>query len=496
MRNLICSTGRVGAVLPSQIATDDTTKLFFADLTDRGTLAALFSFSEIRALFVATDSRSPFCLFTLTGSAHPSPNGADFVFFADEIGDLADTERHFVLSADDIALLNPNTRTCAIFRSRRDAEITKTIYRRVPVLIKEGPPEENPWGIRFMAMFHMANDSGSFRIRKQLEADGWKLKGNHFEKGAECCLPLYEAKMIRHFNHRSGDYADYPPNSETTHLPDISASRLANPDYVILPRYWIDAAEVEDRLQGKWNKAWLFGWRDICRSTDERTVICSLIPLAAVGDKFLLIFPSQSPELVSCLAANLDAFALDYIARQKLGGTSLKYFTMKQLPLLVPSTYQKVCPWSSPGTLYSWLIQRVIELTYAATDLQAYAGDCAYHGPPFRWDDDRRFLIRCELDAAFFHLYEIGREDADYIMDTFPIVRRKDETKFGDYRTKCTILEIYDAMSTAIRTGQPYQTRLDPHPGPPESGLPEWYLGASRPVLWPSHIHPPRECYD
>jgi hypothetical protein len=105
-------------------------------------------------------------------------------------------------------------------------------------------------------------------------------------------------------------------------------------------------------------------------------------------------------------------------------------------------------------------------------------------------------LIRCELDAAFFHLYEIGREDADYIMDTFPIVRRKDETKFGDYRTKCTILEIYDAMSTAIRTGQPYQTRLDPHPGPPESGLPEWYLGASRPVLWPSHIHPPRECYD
>ena len=75
---------------------------------------------------------------------------------------------------------------------------------------------------------------------------------------------------------------------------------------------------------------------------------------------------------------------------------------------------------------------------------------------------------RCELNAAFFHLYGLNREDVAYIMDTFPIVRRKDEKKYdGDYPTKRVILEIYDALAESIRTGQPYQSRLDPPPADP-----------------------------
>ena len=58
---------------------------------------------------------------------------ADFSFFALDVTDLKNPERRFPLSAEDIRLLNPNTRTCPIFRTRRDAEITKMIYRRVPV---------------------------------------------------------------------------------------------------------------------------------------------------------------------------------------------------------------------------------------------------------------------------------------------------------------------------------------------------------------------------
>jgi hypothetical protein len=34
-------------------------------------------------------------------------------------------------------------------------------------------------------------------------------------------------------------------------------------------------------------------------------------------------------------------------------------------------------------------------------------------------------------------------------MDTFPIARKKDEKEFGRYRTKDTIMEIYDAMAEA-----------------------------------------------
>ena len=114
--------------------------------------------------------------------------------------------------------------------------------------------------------------------------------------------------------------------------------------------------------------------------------------------------------------------------------------------------------------LRDWITPRVLELTYTAWDLEPFARDLGYDGPPFRWDPERRFLLRCELDAAFFHLYGIERDDVDYIMETFPIVKRKDEAAHGEYRTKRVILEIYDQMARAAETGQPYQTPLDPPP--------------------------------
>lgn len=118
------------------------------------------------------------------------------------------------------------------------------------------------------------------------------------------------------------------------------------------------------------------------------------------------------------------------------------------------------------------MLPRVLELTYTAWDLESFARDVGYDGPPFRWDPARRFLLRCELDAAFFHLYGLSRDDTKYVMDTFPIVRKNDERAHGDYRTKRVILEIYDAMAEAARTGKPYQTRLDPPPADPRIAHP------------------------
>src|SRR5207302_344915 len=114
--------------------------------------------------------------------------------------------------------------------------------------------------------------------------------------------------------------------------------------------------------------------------------------------------------------------------------------------------------WSTGETLRGWIAPQVLELTYTAWDLEPFARDMGYSGPPFQWDEARRFLMRCELDAAFFHLYGIGREDVDYIMDTFPIVRRKDEQRYGEYRTKRVILERYDALAEAARSGRAYLT--------------------------------------
>ena len=149
----------------------------------------------------------------------------------------------------------------------------------------------------------------------------------------------------------------------------------------------------------------------------------------------------------------------------------IDFFILKQVPL--PKI--QVLPWltrqmHSPGK--EWIGCRVLELTYTAWDLASFAANLGYESPPFRWDEERRLLIRSELDAAYFHLYGIGRDDVDYIIDTFPIVKRKAEQKHGEFRTKRVILEIYDAMQRAIETGEPYKTLLDPPPADPRVAHP------------------------
>jgi len=342
----------------------------------------------------------------------------------------------------------------------------KAVYNRVPVLIREETPEENPWGISFMAMLHMANDSGLFRTREQLEADGWILDGNLFRRGDRTYLPLYEAKMVHHFDHRFGTYEGQTDSqSNQGKLPEFNDTQHAEPDRLSLPWYWVPAEEVEGRLAGRWDRQWLLGWRDICRNTDTRTVIASLLSRNGIGHTFpLALFGAEQIGLVACLYANLTTFVLDYLARQKIGGTHVTYGLLKQFPVIPPSAYGHPAEWSTNEPRGSWLLPRVLELAYTAWDLASFARDCGYDGPPFRWDDSRRFLLRCELDAAFFHLYGINRDDAAYILDTFPVVRKKDEAAHGEYRTKRVILEIYDRMAVAIRTGVPYQTLLDPPP--------------------------------
>ena len=181
MRTLLNDRGRAGCVLPTGIATDDTTKRFFQDVVKTKALASLFDFENKGIFFPDVHRNYKFCLFTAGRGLRPTADRAEFVFFAHAVEALRDPERRFVLSPEDIALLNPNTRTCPIFRSGRDAELAKAIYRRVPVLaMAQNLPSQsvilpNPWSITFRAMFHMSNDSHLFRTRDRLEADGWRL---------------------------------------------------------------------------------------------------------------------------------------------------------------------------------------------------------------------------------------------------------------------------------------------------------------------------------
>jgi hypothetical protein len=124
----------------------------------------------------------------------------------------------------------------------------------------------------------------------------------------------------------------------------------------------------------------------------------------------ILTDPKYKSELLF-LSTCLSSFAFDYIARQKVGGIHMNSFVLKQLPVLPPKSFVESCEWNQEHTIGNWILLRALELTYTAWDLEAFAKDCGYDGPPFRWDEERRFLLRCELDAAYFHLYGIARDD-------------------------------------------------------------------------------------
>jgi len=394
-----------------------------------------------------------FALTTLRGPVSDNAT-ALFLFQGKDVNEIREEDRTFALTAEDLVLLNPNTRTCPIFRTRRDAEITKGIYRRVPVLIREGPPEENPWGISFLRMFDMTSDSHLFRTRADLEAHGWQLEGNVFVRGGERYLPLYEAKMISLFNHRFGDFSDGPEGQRAHILPEVPESRLGDPNYQPLPFYWVPSTEVNAQL-GAYPHRWLVGFRGITDSrASARSVIIGVFPRAGVGNSLpILHIPGHTSSLVACLTAVLSGFVLDYVARSKIAGLNLNFFIMKQLPVLPAEALMRPCPWDAAcSTVVDWLLPRILELTYTSWDLVSFARDCGYEGPPFAWNEERRFRLRCELDAAFFHLYGIGPEDVEYIMETFPIVKRRDEEQFGEYRTKTHILAMYEALAAGAKT--------------------------------------------
>jgi hypothetical protein len=472
-RTVVSPAGRAGMVLPTGIGTDATTSEFFGDLVKKSALVAFLEFeNEAWLLSRAVHHSFRFCLLSMTGTAR-KVNDASVAFGVRYIADLP--ERRLTVRPRDLLLVNPNTGTMPLFRFPRDARITLGIYGHLPVLWQD-EGDVNPWGISFMAMFHMANDSRLFRTDEDLLRDGWKLDGNVFVKGERRMLPLYEAKMVHHFDHRYGTYeGQTEAQANVGTLPRPTREQKADPDYVIMPRYWVqewsalderrskpgkpvyDPAGVDKRLESRdWDRGWLLGWRDIARSTDERTMITGVLPQTGIGHTFPLIFTQAR---ASALYANLTSFVLDYVARQKIAGTHLTYGYVTQFPVLPPSAYDQPAPWDRGKLLANWVEARVLELTYTAWDMEPFARDLGDDGPPFVWDEKRRFALRAELDAAYFHLYGVKLDDVDYIMDAFPTVNKRDAG-----RTKREILWIFKEMADAIDTGVPYRSALDPAP--------------------------------
>ncbi|SFL22635.1 Eco57I restriction-modification methylase domain-containing protein [Streptomyces pini] len=481
-RQLIGPEGMAGLVLPTGIATDKTTAPFFADLVEKQQLVTVLDMENEEKLFPAVHNQYRFSLFTTAGCALAEKYPYVRLSFRARRPDQLDA-REFVLDAEGFARVNPNTRTAPICESPEHLRVLEKIHERVPLLRRHvGGGPADPWGLGetpFLRMFDMATASKRFKSGDVLLAQGGTREGTLiFLNDGERYLPLYEGKFLHHFDSRFATYENATQaqiNKGT--LPRFDKEKHQDPHALPLPRYWVTESETEERLaevrsvMGKaWSHGWFMGWRDVCRASDERTVISSILPRTAVGHTQPLMLSASVDQPLCALLANLSAFILDFAARQKVQGAHLTYTYVDQFPVLPPSVYDLSAPWTQGVPLADWVRPRVLELTYTSYEMAPWAKYLGDEGPPFVWDEERRFLIRAELDAAYFHLYGIERADVDLVMDSFRAFKNKKPALFED--TKKGIIRVYEAMAE----GRPY---MHPSLNPPPAQGPRHPPGTS-----------------
>ncbi len=330
----------------------------------------------------------------------------DCAFFLPDTATINDLARCFPLAPADFTRVNPNTGTAPVFRTRRDAEITRGIYERHPVLVDHSTGEERrTWPVRYHTMFHMTNDSHLFRTAAQLEADGfYPVQGNRWKRGDELYLPLYEGKMVQAFDHRA---ASVVVNPENLHRPGQPApatlEQHQNPAWLPVTRYFVDHTHISKSSPGEF----ILTYKRIAAPTNVRTMIAAVGPRAAYefNANNILLPPETDPAIHCCLIANLNSIPFDYVVRQKVQGTTLNWFIVEQLPIIAPADYNR--PFGNT-TARELVRDHVLRLTYTAHDLAPFARDLGYTGPPFTWDDEQRRHLRARLDALYFHLYGLS----------------------------------------------------------------------------------------
>ena len=447
--------GIVALLTPSGVYGDRSAAAFFGRIAGEKRLLALYDFENRRGpdaaqFFPDVDSRFKFCTMIIGGRERISeevPCG----FLLHDAPAETEPERLLTMQTGDFALVNPKTSTAPIFLTRRDADIVLDIYRNHPIFDTENHNFDNVTAVvRHVALAHMTNDSGRFWTKQQLEAHGaYHVELNRWRKGSEEWLPLFQARMIHHYDHR---FNSIEVNLQNIHNPYINVpvtdDQHRNPRFYSGPQFWTHADFVKQKFADSPGHA--IGFRLIARTTDERTLITTVVPWAGYGNSLpILIADSEDAgdTFTDCSplwAANLSSFAIDFVAKRKLQGTNMNWYILEQLPVITRTGYERRFGDISAAELVR---DHVLRLCYTAYDLEPFARSQGYDGEPFAWDIVERRHLRSRLDALYFLLYGLDRDDAAYVLDSFPITRRNDEQEHGGrYLTKNLILGYMSAL--------------------------------------------------
>ncbi|MEE4539364.1 MAG: N-6 DNA methylase [Erythrobacter sp.] len=454
--------GRAGLIIPNGLVVGFTYREFLRQLLSERSLVSFYGFENEDKIFKDVHNETKFGLLTI-GGTQVKIDQPWFTAHIRQPAEIADPAKRYALTVDEIRAINPNTLNLPAFRWSKDAEVTAAIHMAAPILIeKDGNTvTANPWNASMTTLFHMSGASENFLDHADIEdkilervgalavlADGQRV------------YPLYEGKMYWHFDHRYGTYeAQTEKQANKGVLPRVTVAQHSDPNYRIQPRYWVDANLTESVLADEEKRQWFFSWRDV--GISERTLIGTIIPRTATGDKAPVLSADQPPELFAALAAVLGSLVADYAVRQR--AMNIKFFVLEQAPVLTPEDLTHEAQWLGT-TPVDWLTPRMLELCYTNVELDLFARDLGFEGEPFTWNVDRRSLIQAEIDASMLHLYGLNREQADWILDSFTVLRKYEERDHGEFRTKRLVLSAYDAMAKAKASDTAYHTPLSPPP--------------------------------
>lgn len=455
-----------GLVLPTGIAFNDSNKKFFAKLVEQNRLISLYDFENREKLF-DIDSTIKFCLLT-AGRPQDEPRKVSGGFYLTRLDHLLDPNRIYTMESADFVRLNPNTKTCAVFRTSKDAGLTAKIYRHSQILLNE-TTGENPWQVKFGSMIHMSNDSQLFRTYAQLTDAGAIKDGNNFYLNGVEYIPLYEGKMFWLFNHHYGKNPITGPHPDSGKLLSPSILEYQNSKSILYPYYWIPKEESGKRvikldkknnITWAWKHKWLIAFRAQSKTVNERTFIVSLIPgtdCVGSGHSSTLLFEERGAMPGSLLLSMMSSLVFDFVVRQKVGGKNVSNFFVKQFPVLTPEQIQT-------SGYEREIVERVARLCWFNHDLDGWMEELRKQCPadydlpdePVIWNEEQRTVWQAELDAIYAHLYGLSTEDLRYILDpedvcgkgcineTFRVLKDREIRELGEYRTKRLVLEAWN----------------------------------------------------
>ena len=486
-RQSIRPTGIAALLLPNGLVTGFTYRSFLRHLLKTRTIASFYGFENEEKIFPDVHNETKFGILTITGPERPVQRPW-FTAHLRQPKQLGDPLRRYSLTSEQIEAINPNTLNLPVFRWKTDADVSAAIHAIAPVLIHrhEGGRVDNPWRVSFRTLFHMANDSSLFLDHADIAPQIlYREDALAVLPDDRRVYPLYEGKMLWYFDHRYGTYQGQTEKQANKGvLPHVDDTAHDDPAYRVQPRYWVDADSINDALGEARHRQWFYAWRDV--GPTERTFVGTVLPKVGLGHTASLIIPSTDALSFAAFAAVLSSMVVDYDARQR--SNRMSFFVVEQLSIVGPDSLATHLPYlgTSPR---NWLANRVLELCYTNVELAPFAVEMDFDYPPFKWQPERRAVIQAEIDALVFKLYALSREQIEWIIDSFGVLRKYEERDQGEFRTRRLVIEIYDALTRAEQSSNVYKTPLYPPPGDPRSCHPPMItIPTSAPVSAPPAI--------